>query len=141
MPSAGVVAVSPDTGRETMPIPPDGERVPGPGVTAAATDAGWETMSIPPDHAHIPGAGDAAGTPGSDREMIPISSDCERVPGTGGVASNPFFERFYVYDGILVEVRFFQDGPRLRRAIESLVQDHFQLLDPRGPRPPPVGST
>ena len=109
VPSAGVVAGSPDACRETtpIPIPPDCERVPGSGITAGVTDAGWETMSIPPDYTHIPGAGVAAGAPGPDRETVPIPSDCERVPGNAGNADDPFFVRFYVGDGILVDVRFF----------------------------------
>ena len=61
-------------------------------------------MSIPPDSTHIPGAGVAAGVPSPDRETMPIPSDCEGVPGNGSDAGNPFFVRFYVDDGILVEV-------------------------------------
>ena len=113
VPSAGVVAGSPDAGRETMPIPPDYKRVPGSGITAGVTDAGWETMSILPDHIRIPGAGVAAGAPGPDRETISIPSDYERVPGNAGDAGDTFFVRFHVDDGILVEARFFQDGRRL----------------------------
>ena len=82
-----------------MPFPPDCERVPGFGITTGATGCGWEIMSIPPDRAHMPLAGAAA---------------CA-----------PFSVRFYVYDGTLVEVRFFQDGHRLRRAIESIASDQF----------------
>ena len=77
-------------------------------------------MLIPPDRTHIPGAGVATGAPGPDQETMSIPSDCERVPGNGGHAGDPFFVRFYVDDGILVEVRFFQDGCKLRRAMESL---------------------
>ena len=77
-------------------------------------------MSIPPDRTHIPGADIATGAPGPDRETMSIPSDCERVPGNGGDAGGPFFVRFYVDDGILVGVRFFQDGRKLRRAMESL---------------------
>ena len=77
-------------------------------------------MLIPPDRTHIPGAGVATGAPGPDQETMSIPSDCERVPGNGGDAGDPFFVRFYVDDGILVEVRFFQDGRKLRRAMESL---------------------
>ena len=138
VPRAGVVASSPDASRETIPIPPDCERVPGSGITTGVTDAGWETMSIPPDYTHIPGAGIAAGAPGPDRETMPIPSDCECVPVSGGDASDPFFVRFYVDDGILVKVRFFQGGRRLRRAIESLASDPFRLLGPRGPRDLPL---
>ena len=133
VPSSGVVTGSPDAGRETMSIPPDCQRVRGSGITAGVTDASWETMSIRPDCTHIPGAGVAAGAPGPDRETMPIPSDCERVPGNGSDAVDPFFVRFCVDDGILVEVCFFQDGRRLRRAIESLASDHFRLLGPRGP--------
>ena len=138
VPSAGVFAGTPDAGRATMPIPPDCERVPGSSITAGATDAGWETMSIPPDHTHIPSVGVAAGAPGPYRETMPIPSDCERVPGDAGDAGDPFFVRLYLSDGILVEVRFFQDGRRLRRSIEPLASDHFRLLGPRGPWNPPL---
>ena len=120
--SAGVVTGSPDAGRETMLIPPDCERVPG---SVGATGAGWETMSIPPDRGHIPCAGVVTGAPGPDRETMPIPSDCERVTGAGGDAGDPFFVQFYVDDGILFEVPFFQDGRRLRLAFESLASDHF----------------
>ena len=105
VPSAGVAAGSPGADREMMPIPPDCERVPGSGITTGVTHASWETLSIPPDRTHIP--------------------DCERVPGNDGDAGDPFFVWFYVDGGILVKVRFFQDGRRLRRAIESLASDHF----------------
>ena len=44
--------------------------------------------------------------------------------------------RFYVDDGILIEVRFFQDGRRLQRTTESLASDYFRLLGPHGPRDP-----
>ena len=79
VPSAGVVAGSPDAGRETIPIPPDCEREPDSGSTASVTDTDWEMMPIPPDRTHTLGAGVAAGTPGPDRETIPISSDYERL--------------------------------------------------------------
>ena len=91
--------------------------VPGSSTTAGVTGSVWETMSIPPDFTHIPGAGVAAGTPGPDRETMPTPSDCKRVPGNGDDAGGPFFVRFHVDDGILVEVRFFQDERRMRRAI------------------------
>ena len=135
---AGVVASSPDFGRETMPIRPDCERALGSCITAGVTDAGWETMSIPPHRVHIPGAGVVAGAPGPDRETMPIPSDCERVLGNGGDVGDPFFVSPYVDDGILVEVHFFPDGRRLRRAIESIASDHFRFVSPRGPRDSPL---
>ena len=94
------VSVEAGAGCETMPIPPDCERIPGSDVIAGATDAGWETMSISPDRAHIPGDGVAAGTPGPNRETMPIPSDYERVPGTNGDAGDPSFVRFYFDDDI-----------------------------------------
>lgn len=74
----------------------------------------------------------------TEREVMPIPPDCERVPGSGGGAGDRYFVRFHVDDGILVEVLFFRDGRRLRRAIESLASDHFRLLGPRGPNDPPL---
>ena len=94
-------------------------------------------MSILPDCPHIRGAYLATGAPGPDQGTVTIPSDCERVPGNGGATSYTFFVWFYIDDGILVDVRFFQDGPRLRRAIESLASDQFRLLDP-AISPPPV---
>ena len=52
VPSAGVVAGSPDAGKETMPTPLYCERGPGSGITTGVTDAGWDTMSIPLDCTH-----------------------------------------------------------------------------------------
>ena len=100
-------------------------------------------MPIPPycERAlHIPDAVVATGAYAPGREMMRIPSKCERVPGTSGDAGDPIFVRFYVAGSIVVEVRFFQNGRWLRRAIESLASDHFRLLGPRGLRdPPPVG--
>ena len=93
-------------------------------------------MSVLPDSTNIPGAGVATGAPGPDRETMSIPSDCERAPGAGGDAGDPFFLKFYVDDGILVEVRFFQHGGRLQLAMKSLASDCFRLFGPRGPRDP-----
>lgn len=68
------------------------------------------------------------------RETTPIPSNCERVRGAGGNCDDFFFVRFYVDGGILVEVRFFRDGRRLRRAVESLASDRFRVLGPREAR-------
>ena len=46
--------------------------------------------------------------------------------------------RYYVDDGILIEVRFFADGRRCRKAVQSLASDHFRLLGSRGPNDPPL---
>ena len=134
VPSAGVVAGSPDAGRVTMPIPPNCERVPDSGISAGVTNAG---ISIPPNRIHILGVSVATDTPDLDRENMPIPLHCERVPANGGDSGDPFFVRFYVDDGNTVEVRFFQDGCRLRRAMESLAADYFQLLGPAVHGAPP----
>ena len=112
MPTAGVVAGSPDVVRDTMPITPDCKRMPESSGVAAA-NAGTKMISIPPDRANISGAGVATGAPGPGRETMPIPSDCERVPGTGGNSGDLFFMRLYVKDDFFVEVRFFQDGRTL----------------------------
>ena len=118
-----------------MLISPDCGCVPDSDVTAGATDALSETISIPPEHAHISGAG-VAGAIDPYRETVTIQSDCERVSSTHGDAGNPFFVWFYVEDGILVEVRFFQDWCRLRRVMASLALDNFRLLALSGPQDP-----
>lgn len=56
----------------------------------------------------------------------------------GGFAGWGFFVRYYVDDGVLVEAKFFQDGRRCRRAVQSLASDHFRLLGVRGPKDPPL---
>ena len=71
------------------------------------------------------GSGVSAGALDDDWETMPIPSDCKRVAGTGNGAGGHFFVRFYRDDVILVEVRFFQDERRWRRAIESIASDHF----------------
>ena len=120
VPSTGVAAGYPDADRQKLPIPPDCKHVPGSGITADVADAGWETISTAPDYTRIPDAGVAAGAPGPDQETMSIPSDCERVLGNGGDAGDPFVVRFYVDDSILVGARFFQDGRRLRRMIAEI---------------------
>ena len=46
--------------------------------------------------------------------------------------------RYCVDDGVLVEARFFKDGRRCRRAVQSLAPDHFRLLGIRGPNDLPL---
>ena len=75
--------VDADAGWETMPIPPDCERVPSADGVVGSLDAGREMMPIPPDCERVPGS---AGAPGPDRETMPIPSDCERLPCNGGDA-------------------------------------------------------
>lgn len=61
-----------------------------------------------------------------------LPSDCARVQGWSGRTGSVFFVRYYVDDGILVEVQWFQDGRRCIRALQSLASDHFRLLGERG---------
>ena len=138
--TGGVVTGNPDAGRKTMLIPPDCKRVSGSGATIGATDAGWEIMSIPADCAHRSGIGVVTDTTGPDRETMPIPSDCERVPGTDGDASDHFFAQFYVDGGILVEVRFFQDGQVVTGHRVPCVLSLSIARPPRSTGPPPVGS-
>ena len=45
--------------------------------------------------------------------------------------------RYYVDDGILVEVQWWPDGRRCVRAVQSLASDRFRLLGVRGASDPP----
>ena len=60
-----------------------------------------------------------------------ILSDCERMLGNGSGAGDSFFVRFYIDDGILVEVHFFHDGRRLRHAIVPCVGPFLIARPPR----------
>lgn len=57
--------------------------------------------------------------------------------GVGGDAGDLLFvQHYYIDDSILVEVRFYRDGPCLQRAIESIASDHVRLLFILGLRGP-----
>ena len=70
--------------------------------------------------------------------VVSIPGDCGPVSGSGGNAGNYFFVRYYVDDGILVEVQWWPDGRRCLRAVQSLASDHFCLLGERGVSDPPL---
>ena len=55
-----------------------------------------------------------------------------------GNAGNYFFARYYVDDGILVELQWWPDGRRCLRAVQSLAPDHFRLLVEGGVSDPPL---
>lgn len=74
--------------------------------------------------------------PEAGRAAIPVPADCRPVDGEGGYAGSPYWVRYYVDDGVLVEVRFFKDGRRCLRAVQSLASDHFRLLGSRGTQDP-----
>ena len=61
-----------------------------------------------------------------------LPRDCRTVSGSGGYAGSRFFVRYYVDDGILVEVQWWPDGRHCMRTVQSLASDHFRLLGVRG---------
>ena len=67
-----------------------------------------------------------------------LPRDCATIVMDGGFAGSVFFVRYYVDDGVLVEVRFFRDGRRCLRAVQSIASDHFRLLGARGSDDPPL---
>ena len=69
---------------------------------------------------------------------MPLRGDCQPVPGTGGNTGSFFFVRYYVDDGILVELQWWPDGRRCQRAVQSLASDHFRLLGESGASDPPL---
>ena len=72
---------------------------------------------------------------------VPVKTlprDCRPVPGSGGYAGSYIFVRYYVDDGILVEVQWWPHGRRCLRAVQSLSSDHFRLLGVRGASDPPL---
>lgn len=70
----------------------------------------------------------------------PFPPHCRIPPGVGGGAADNFFIRFYVDDGILVEVAWSPTGERCKRASASCATDHFRLFGERGPVDPPLFS-
>ena len=54
-----------------------------------------------------------------------LPHDCQTVSGGGGYAGSRFFVRYYVDNGILVEVQWWPDGRRCMRSVQSLMSDHF----------------
>ena len=64
--------------------------------------------------------------------FTPLARDCRTVSGSGGYAGSRFCVRYYVDDGMLVEVQWWPDGRRCMRAVQSLASDHFRLLGVRG---------
>ena len=60
---------------------------------------------------------------GRPSPSLPPECRVPRGPGRGG--RSLFCVQYYADDGILVEVRWWSDGRRCRRASESLGSDHF----------------
>ena len=59
-------------------------------------------------------------------------------PGRGGGADDSFFVRFYVDDGVSIEVQRYPSGDRCLCESASLASDHFRLFGDRAPTNPPL---
>jgi len=99
------------------------------------THTSFQTASVLPEGAK---AVDHVRIVPPDVSAVSLPRDCEPVVMDGGFAGSEFFVRYYVDDGVLVEARFFRDGRRCLRAVQSLASDHFRLLGSRGPHDPPL---
>lgn len=73
-------------------------------------------------------------TPGQPSTFPP---GCVLSRESGGRRNDSFFIGFYVDDGIRVEIQWFPNGDRCKRASESCASDHFRLLGERGEKTPP----
>ena len=60
--------------------------------------------------------------------VVSLPRDCRPVPGVGGNAGSYFFVRYYVDDGILVQLQWWPDGRRCLRAVQSLASDYFSFV-------------
>ena len=94
----------------------------------------WGLMASALEHAHThsmfqgadvsqQGAAAVAHVGISPPRGVPVVStpgDCGPVSGSGGNAGTYFFVRYYVDDGILVELQWWPDGRRCLRAVQSL---------------------
>ena len=65
-------------------------------------------------------------------QFASIPGDIGPVSGSGGNAGNNNFVRYYLQDGILVELQWSPDGRRCLRAVQSLASEYFRLLGERG---------
>ena len=72
--------------------------------------------------------------------LDPSLAIVEPFPVAAATPGVVFFVRYYVYDGILVEVQWWPDGRRCMRAVQSSASDHFRLLGVRGASDPPLFS-
>ena len=69
--------------------------------------------------------------------VVTLPGDCQPVPGTGGNTGSCVCVRYYVEDGIIVELQWWPDGCRCQRAVKSLASDHFRRWGERGVSDPP----
>lgn len=111
------------------------------GLAAAALEHSHNHTSFRGARPTASGVKAAAGVSIPERpaaRATPLPTGCNQLPGTGGGPDDVFFVRYYVDDGVLVEVQWFRDGRRCRKATQSLASDHFRLLGERGPQAPPL---
>ena len=101
----------------------------------------WGLMASAPEHAHTHFTFlDAAVSqqaaaavehvrlaPPRGGSVTSIHRDCRTVSGSGGFAGSRCLVRYYVDDGILVEVQWRPDGRRCMWAAQSLASDHVPL--------------
>ena len=59
-------------------------------------------------------------------------------PKTGWGVNDNCFVRYYVDDGLTVEVQWYPSGIRCLMTSASLVSEHFRLFDERSARDPPL---
>ena len=57
-----------------------------------------------------------------------LRQDCLRIQDFGGESSSELFMRYYVDDGILVEIQWLPDGRKYIRMLQSLASNRFCLL-------------
>ena len=67
---------------------------------------------------------------------VPLLGDCQPMPGTGGDTGSCLLVRYYVDDGIFIELQWWPDGRRCQRAVQSLASGHCRLQGERGASDP-----
>ena len=70
--------------------------------------------------------------------VVPLPRDCQPVLGTEGNTGSSFVVRYYVDDGILMELQWWPVDRRCQRAVQLLGSVHFHLLDECGASDPPL---
>ena len=70
--------------------------------------------------------------------VVPLPGDIQPLPGTEGNTGRSFYLRYFVDDGVLLELQWWPDGRRCQRAVQSLASDYSRLLVERGASDPPL---
>ena len=77
-------------------------------------------------------------TPSRESRAAALPPGYVAPPRRGGSADYFFFVRFYVDDGVSVEVQCYPSGDRCLCASASLASDHFRSFGYRAPTAPPL---